>query len=297
MWNQFAKRQQKIEKEFTPKLEKAIKAEVNKTIAHYKATGNTSVQYDNTAILQVLKDLYFKSAISEAKLSYNTLKRVKLVGLGVNEAWNKAVETYLLQHNVFNTVEQINETTKKRVIQLISEGIQRGDSVDVIVKTIAADDIPLKRARLIVRTESVGAMNMGGMMGAISTGIDYQKKWVTAGDHRVRGAKKPVPFPHTTLNGDIADMTQPFNNGQNIQFPGDKNTSPANFCNCRCCMTYIAKRDANGRIMRVPGLEPDKPNMSVGSDGKLSDLLFQVIIGQIFGNLIRDLVGSYAENN
>jgi hypothetical protein len=298
MWTQFARRQQKIEKEFIPKMEHAIKGEIKKATDHFKAHGNGSVLYSSVGIMLVLKDIYHKAVHSEANIQYKKLKTVKLVGLGTNEAWNKVVDTYLMNHNVFNTVEQINETTKKRVLQLISEGIQSGKSVDQIVATIESDDIPLKRARLIVRTESVGAMNMGSMMGAISTGIMYQKKWVTAGDHRVRGTKPTDAFSHVMLNGELIDMEKSFNNGESIKFPGDKKgTSAGNFCNCRCCMSYVAKRDSNGRIMRYPDMVPDKPGMSVGVDGKFSDLLFQIIMGQIFGGLVQDLIDNYANDN
>jgi hypothetical protein len=296
-WNQFARRQQKIEKEFIPKMERAIKSEIKKAIDHFKTHGNGSFLYNSVGIMTTLKELYHKAVHTEANIQYKKLKTVKLVGLGTNEAWNKVVDTYLMNHNVFNTVEQINETTKKRVLQLISEGIQSGRSVDQIVASIEADDIPLKRARLIVRTESVGAMNMGSMMGAISTGIMYQKKWVTAGDHRVRGMKPTDQFSHVELNGELIDMEKPFNNGEKMMYPGDKSGSAGNFCNCRCCMSYVAKRDSNGRIMRYPEMVPDKPGMSVGPDGKLSDLLFQIIMSQIFGNLVQDLIDTYANNN
>lgn len=292
LWRNFAKRQQKIEKTFIPKMERAVKSEISKAMAHYVKHGNIGdVRAD---ILPILKELYKKSALYEAGIHYRQLKeRKKFLTLGQNEAWNKVIDTYLMQHNLFNTVEQINETTKRRVLELISQGLQRGDSVDMIVKTIEADDIPLKRARLIVRTESVGAMNMGSMMGAISTGIMYQKKWVTAGDHRVRGNKPSDRFNHVILDGELVDMEQPFNNGQAIMFPGDKRSSAGNFCNCRCCMSYVAKRDENGRIMRYPEMVPDKPGMSVGADGKINDLLFQIIIAQIFGQLL----ANYADNN
>lgn len=305
IWRQFAKRHKKIEDEFIPKMDKVVSNEIQKAADYFRKNGNLSMRLDSMAMYEVLKELYKKSAFSEAAIYYNKLKNKKYLGLGQNEAWNKVVETYLLQHNVFNTVERINETTKKELLKIISDGIQRGDSIDMIVKTISENDIPLKRARLIVRTESVGAMNLGGMMGAISTGIIYQKKWVTAQDHRVRGTKKTDQFSHVVLNDTLIDMDKAFNNGENIKFPGDKTgTSAGNFCNCRCCMTYVAKRDANGRIMRYPDpsnqtspQSGNKPGMSVGADGKLSDLMFQIIIGQILGNLIGQIFDNSAKEN
>jgi hypothetical protein len=273
-------------------MERAIRVEIEKAIEIYRkegSTGNIDKAITSAGVFATLKELYHTAAISEAKISYKTNYRVKRGGLGTNEAWNKAVDTYLMQHNVFNTVEQINATTKKRVLEIISKGIQDGASVDQIVKMLHDDDIPLKRATLIVRTESVGAMNMGGMMGAISTGIVYQKKWNTAGDHRVRGMKPKDQFNHVILNGTIVDMEKPFNNGQSIMFPGDKRASAGNFCNCRCVLSYIAKRDERGRIMRYPELSP---TMGVGADGKLSDILFQLIVGQIFAGILETVLES-----
>jgi hypothetical protein len=45
----------------------------------------------------------------------------------------------------------------------------------------------------------------------------------------------------------------PFNGGiEKVLFPGDpKNGSAGNVINCRCNAALVAKRDKNGRIMRV----------------------------------------------
>lgn len=270
-------------------MEAAIEVEINKAAKQYKAKGNIKGAINSIGVAATLKELYQKCAISEARLTYKALKKSnrKSVGfsLGLNDVWNRAVDTYLMQHNIFNTVERINDTTKKRVLEIISRGVQDGKSVDQIVEDLENDDIPLMRAKLIVRTESTGAMNVGNMMGAISTGIIYDKKWNTCKDERVRTA----PFPHTILDGVIKAMDEPYQNGEAIMYPGDKRASASNFIQCRCNQSFIAKRDANGRIMRYPENDTRNPN-TPGSDKRINDILFQLIIGQILAGQIQHLV-------
>jgi len=258
IWRTFARRQQKIEKAFVPKMAKAVKGEIKKVTDWIKSNEGTNgihsqlhILFNHNSIKSIITELWNTSALSEANVTYRQLKKTHLKsrGMGFNPAWQKIIDTYLTDIEKFKTVEQINDTTKKRLLEIISKGIQNGDSYEEIVNAIEEDDIPLKRAMLIVRTESVGAMNMGAMMGAISTGIMYDKEWITSGDERVRGRKITDKFSHLYLEGQTVHMDQPYNNGEEIKYPGDKSSSAGNFCNCRCCQRFIARRDSDGRIM------------------------------------------------
>ncbi len=299
IWRDFAKRQQKIEKTFVVKMSNAVKGEVKKVTSYIQAYGTAKINthihiaFEHTNIKQVLSDLWHTSAISEANYQYKLLKKTyaKSKGLGFNEEWNKIIDLYLSDVEKFKTVEQINDTTKKRLLAIISSGIQEGKSNDQIVDDIEADDIPLKRAMLIVRTESVGAMNVGSMMGAMSTGIMYDKSWITAHDHKVRGTKPADQFSHVALDGDVVHMEKAYNNGEDIRYPGDKMASPGNFCNCRCVQRFIARRDNNGRIMRYGPVQ--QGNTAGGGTGTSSNvftpgnpqtsILMQIIAGTILG--------------
>ncbi len=314
IWRGFARRQQKIEKAYVPKMAKAIQVEVNKVIAYLQANGPQGVQshlhtiFISTGIQQVLTELYKTAALSEALIYYTTLRRNNKKAarptIGFNKEWSKIVDIYLNDISKFKTVEQINATTKKRLLSIISQGIQDGDSVDIIIQKIKDDNIALMRAQLIVRTESVGAMNMGAMMGAISTGIKYDKAWITAGDHRVRGNKQSDEFSHVELDGQVVHIEDAYNNGESIRYPGDKSSSPSNFCNCRCCQRFIARRDAEGRIMRYPEPTLSSPSSSGNKPKPInagepiehftpgdpaSGALLSLIAGTLFGDALAGL--------
>jgi hypothetical protein len=292
MWEQFAKRQQRIEKAYVPRVKAAISKEIGKVVAHIKRNGLTGYQsfihhaINAEDVFKILKDLYKTAAIQEANITYKELraKHYKLRTFGYNEAWSNVIDTHLGNLKLLETCQNISETTKERILQVIAKGLREGLGFEEIARQIESDEIPLQRARLIVRTESIGAMNIGSMMGAISTGIQYQKRWVTAKDHRVRGTKPTDRFSHLALSGDTVEMVKSFNNGEAIRYPGDKNASPGNFCNCRCTMQYIAKRDSSGSIMLYPNV-PKKP-----APGKeMSNLLISLIGGVLFGDSISDL--------
>jgi hypothetical protein len=307
IWRDFARRQQKIEKSFIPKMQKAVKGEVKKVTDYIKVNGTQGAAshmhtaFDHTNIKTVISNLWHASVITEATISYKELKKIHLKqrGLGFNKEWNKIIDLYLSDVEKFHTVEQINTTTKKRLLEIISQGIQDGKSNQQIVDDIEADDIPLKRAKLIVRTESVGAMNMGAMIGSMSTGIMYDKGWITAHDHKVRGSKPMDAFSHVELDGQTAHIDKPYNNGEEIRYPGDKSASAGNFCNCRCCQRFIARRDDNGRIMRYGGVQTGYaagggeavPNVFQPGEPQTS-VLMQIIAATILGSSIADLFSS-----
>jgi hypothetical protein len=92
------------------------------------------------------------------------------------------------------------------------------------------------RARVIARTESLGAVHLGsdaGFAQAIEAGLidpDLSQTWHTAGDGRVR---HPA---HTFMNGQVRPFGQPFVSGIGglLRYPGDSRASAADTVQCRC---------------------------------------------------------------
>lgn len=285
-WKQYAKRLDKIEAKYVPKFARAIRRQISSFITEYEKSGLQAAKNKLDGLVQseeivgLFKSLYREAAIQEASFQYGELREVKLKyrTYGFNEAWTQLIEQLFSNTDVLQVVSDITETTKEQILNAIARGIRDGDSVDEIVRQIEGDNIPVKRARLIVRTEAVGASNIGSMMGAMSTGIIYDKKWVSALDHRTRGRRPSDRFSHIALNGDKAEMGNPFNNGERIFYPGDKNASPGNICNCRCTLAYIPKRDANGKIMRYGEL--------VSPTGNINRRLFEIIVGMLLGQIV-----------
>jgi hypothetical protein len=296
-WTQYAQRQAAIEKAFMPRFERAMGKQFDTFASVVKSDGlDNARNHINTivtgqSIREAIKKLYTYSGTSEASFVYGSLKEqhFKFRGFGFNDQWVQILQQYLGNIELLNTVSGITDTTKDRILNVIASGIEAGDSVDDIVAKLQSDEYTTGRARLIVRTESVAATNLGGMVGAMSTGIMYQKEWASALDHRVRGSKPKDRFSHLELNGTVLDMEIPYNNGENIRYPGDKKASPGNICNCRCYQNFIAKRDRNGRIMRYDG-QPLPQDARPVSANVMGAGLLQTIMATILGRSVGLLV-------
>lgn len=298
-WRQYAQRQTAVEEAFMPRVERAIGKQfdtfvkVAKTQGFETAKANVSRIITPEPIQDAIGKIYKTAALNETSHIYGQLKKthLKFRGFGFNEQWTQLVQQYLGNIELLNTVQGITETTKERILKVIADGIENGLSVDDIVAKLQSDEYTTARARLIVRTESVGATNVGSMIGAMSTGIMYQKEWISALDHRVRGLKPKDRFSHIALNGDVVDMEKGFNNGEVIRYPGDKKASAGNIIQCRCTMGFIAKRDANGRIMRYS----NEVSGGVATSSEMSNGLLQVIAATIFGNLTSSIIGQLVQ--
>lgn len=87
------------------------------------------------------------------------------------------------------------------------------------------------RADRIARTETTGAYNGGSFDAALRTGASV-KRWVAAGDRRVRSS-------HTRAEGQTVRFQDPFSvGGARLQYPGEVGGPAEETVNCRCTMTF-----------------------------------------------------------
>jgi len=287
-WKAYAKRLTALENQNIPLVERAIRGQVNQFIHALQAQGvESAVQNINgiigyNSMVEPLRTVHKRGAMAEASWSYGNLKKIvtKRQTYGFNQLWTNIIEAYLNNTDLLKDAKNITETTKSRILEIIAQGVREGKGVPELARMLRADGLPLKRARLITRTELTGATNFGSMMGAVSTGIIYQKEWLTAGDHRVRGQKPNDRFSHVVLNADRVEMNESFNNGEELLYPGMKGASAGNVCNCRCTLLYIPKRDAAGNVMTYPqlGKLPKPGNLII-------DLAIQTILAEILAEL------------
>jgi HK97 family phage portal protein len=86
------------------------------------------------------------------------------------------------------------------------------------------------RAKMISRTETVGALNEGEFLSATESGVIRSKEWMTQGDDRVRDT-------HRKQDGVRVALGARFENG--LLHPGDDSgDDPSEICNCRCTLLY-----------------------------------------------------------
>lgn len=138
----------------------------------------------------------------------------------------------------------IQKTTEKFVNEVLDEALKEGWGVDEAVKRLENTELLQSRARKIVRTEAVRAMNYTQLLAADEGDFEYDKEWIAIHDDRTRKTHSN----HGGVDGEIRGLDEPFSNG--LQFPGDPEGSAAETIQCRCTMGYIARRDERGRLIR-----------------------------------------------
>lgn len=148
----------------------------------------------------------------------------------------------------------INQTTKDKLQAALQAGLDNGNTLREIIKTIRDEvfegEIATSRAENIARTESTGAMNGGAheaQKELAEEDIITGKKWLATEDVRTRET-------HSEADGqEIAVDEQFVVGGYSCDFPGDPSLPAAERCSCRCAqgsttpfsnraMRFLAKR-------------------------------------------------------
>lgn len=166
--------------------------------------------------------------------------------------WNlrdPAVAADILQRS--NRLAGTVETTWHAVQEALIDGEAAGESIDGIAKRVGRVFEQAKgyRARVIARTETVGAANAGALQGATQTGVVEKKVWLATVDHRTRSS-------HVAADGQAVELAKKFAVGASrMDHPGDPAGGASEVVQCRCTMLF----------QRAP--EEDGPEV-VGFDGE-----------------------------
>jgi len=183
----------------------------------------------------------------------NELTQEKL--FGVKDTWLRSVTNFILNFSSKKIVE-ISETTRENIRNTISRELANGESYGRMAQAIRITPIYAYRSRVIARTEVTGAANYAANEGAKRTGLAMKKVWISDQTDRTRHLPRDR-FDHLNANGQTVDMNESFLiqskfGVEPLAYPGDPNGSAANIISCRCGVGHEAKRDANGRLIRVP---------------------------------------------
>jgi hypothetical protein len=165
--------------------------------------------------------------------------RKKYRTFGYSEEWTNAIQEYFRLH-LLESVESISATTRKNILEVLETAVARGWSIERTVREINSREYLARRARVIVRTETVRAAGYGVMVSAEQYDYEVQKVWISIPDDRRRHS-------HLELEGQVRDMDQEFLTG--LQFPGDPNGALSQVVNCRCVLGLQPKRDAEGNLI------------------------------------------------
>lgn len=270
LWHTYNTFRKRKVKQFAPSIYKALQAQIR----YYVETQdliNLPQQPMQAALMQLhtetgrqwaMQTYYgILSQLSKKELAYlrdNSLNNVIRLSLkrnaafGLNEEFINAILEFF-RVDMFNTVTNITETTRREIRRIVEEGIQAQLSLDEVINNLLSSGITKNRAALISRTEVMKAANAAEQIGSDRTGLQTSKEWISAIDNRTRR-------DHITVDGSIVPDRSPFNvGGYLMQRPGDgtsedgRKVPASEICNCRCCVGRVVLRDSDGLPLRKVG--------------------------------------------
>jgi len=156
------------------------------------------------------------------------------------DPWMDNVREWI-ETTVAEKVTLISQTTKNMIKQQIALGFEEGDSTVEIAERLQRQyrDFSVRRAMTIARTEVVSASNYGSFAGALQTGLDFQKVWLSSRDDRVRD-------DHQEMDGVAVGKQELFvlPDGSKVMVPGDSSegASATQTINCRCTTVFNVTR-------------------------------------------------------
>lgn len=220
---------------------------------------------------EVIKALYVHVGVKYATWTYNEIQRSatkepkksisqgnhKLLGSQINfdDKWATNILDYFRMYLIDKAVVPITLESKERIMEILDIGTREGWSLERMAKELETDRFLLSHTRLVVRTETAKAAYYGRRIGAVDSGYETTKEWISAKDSRTRHS-------HRDMDGVILNLDESYNvpiyrrkvisGYEKMRGPGDPQASAENVCNCRCTEAYQAKRDASGRLIKKP---------------------------------------------
>jgi len=244
-WNKWNRFQRKQEAKYVPKLVTALQIQAKSFNKNQDVNAIPSFP-----IYEVLVGLYKNVGIEWAKYLKQSVKKADGL-MGFNEMILQLMNDYF-GIDLLNYAEWMTQYSREVISQLLIRGNEQQMSPLEIADLIATHpEFNRMRAMRIARTEVVTAANAAGQIYANTSGMQMNKTWIAVKDKRTR-------HDHSAVDGTTIDINLPFTvGGAQMMYPGAR-TQPNGLAvpafeivNCRCTLAYVAKRDANGRIILI----------------------------------------------
>lgn len=162
-----------------------------------------------------------------------------------DDLFQQFIEEYIDRFGA-QKVQQILETTRRQIMEVIREGQREGLGVEEIAKALrqAVPEFSRYRSRVIARTETHGSSQYGQMRTAMTSTRPLVKMWNSVEDARTRTILDDDTYDHAVMDGERVAMEQPFmvptifGTREPLMYPGDPNGTAGNVINCRCSVTF-----------------------------------------------------------
>ena len=214
---------------------------------------------DEEGLKRAIRSLHQGAGQQMARYTYDKVLRSAGMKqeLTPQQRWAIVIKM-LLEGGLQKLTEGITTTTKEDMRKILTKGMQEGWSINDMMKELEKLGINAYRAELIARTETTRAANQGALLGAVSTGLQTVKEWISVNDNRTR-TKPKDEFDHRNMDGERVPTDAPFTLVSKnyipvfMEFPGDPAGGPGNTCNCRCTVGFEVVRDENDRPKEITG--------------------------------------------
>lgn len=231
----------------------AFKKELDKQVRQVLETGDC----EGDGMKQTIRKLHASlGTLMAHRTNMDIRRQVNQKASTPQEIWRKVILLYLEQFGLDKLTGDIADTTKTDILKILQSGVIDGLTINQQMDYIEQLGYTSYRAELISRTETAKSANTGSMVGAISTGLQTRKEWISIQGARTRRIPRDQ-FDHFNLDGvqvafDESFKVQMRDGGYIFMLhPGDPNAPAGSVCNCRCTIGFEAVRDANGAPKRL----------------------------------------------
>lgn len=265
----FLRRQQRNEKRYSVLFYNHIQKTLVRSSKAIQSFGaeyvqqNVSELLDTPSLLRIFQRLYNDVCINEAIAMDDYLGGVKNIFWDILEIfsppaekggkiriWREVVKNYT-EVQVLSSINEINQTTVKRILGLIQQGIDEGMGPRDIGALIRRDvGYTRYRSVMIARTETITAANQGKMMAAHTNVNVLKKGWIPTIDNRTRSSHRKMENTSFLPLDSVFMVDKRDGSQEGCQYPGDEALSGENRINCRCSLVFRPVRDGQGRVVR-----------------------------------------------
>jgi len=180
-------------------------------------------------------NLYMEVGTRFGNISQDKFNEV-LQKKGKNDNLFQKLLNQYYENYVANLVKNVSETVQNEIRGVIEKTLLKDLTIQQTKKELlkGIKNITKQRALVIARTETIRASNAGNLVGAASTGLEFNKIWISHIDSRIRDE-------HITANGQKVGKNDLFKvGGESLAFPADTShgASAWNTIQCRCSIGY-----------------------------------------------------------
>jgi hypothetical protein len=153
----------------------------------------------------------------------------------------------------------IEETENNNVMNIIADGLERGDTTEQIAKDLEKSygERYGDQAFTIARTETLFAVSDGQNWQKETLEVvftDVKKQWFHVGDvgSNPDARERHAAFETEGVKGVVpGDYVWIDSNGSTLRYPRDPNAAPSSVINCRCSITNIIPKNADSNASQI----------------------------------------------